>query len=64
LGTRDAESTVHMSKEHEQTEHDELDETELDEYDGEPLPDREAMSVIEGPFTQSPGIMLPVEPTE
>jgi hypothetical protein len=54
-----------MSKKAEKTEHEELDEAELEEQNGEPLPDREVMSVIHSPFVESPpGLTLPVEPTE
>jgi hypothetical protein len=53
-----------MSEKAKKTEQDELDETELEQQDGEPLPDREAMSWIYPPFAQSPGITLPVEPPE
>jgi hypothetical protein len=54
-----------MSKKAKKTEHEELEETELEEQDGEPLPDREAMSVIHPPFVESPpGLTLPVEPSD
>jgi hypothetical protein len=53
-----------MSKKSKKTEHEELDEAELEEQDGEPLPDREAMSVINPPFVSPPGITLPVEPPD
>jgi hypothetical protein len=53
-----------MAKKHRHDEPEELDETELEEHDGEPLPDREAMTVIEPPFVSPPGFTLPVEPPE
>ncbi len=53
-----------MSKKPNKEERDELDESELEEQDGEPLPDREAMSVIEPPFVSPPGVTLPVEPPD
>jgi hypothetical protein len=52
-----------MSEKREHEEQSELDETELEEQNGEPLPDREAMSVIT-PFVSSPEITLPVEPPD
>jgi hypothetical protein len=51
-------------KKDERKKRDELEESELEEQNGEPLPDREAMSVITPPFASSPGITLPVEPPE
>jgi hypothetical protein len=53
-----------MSEKAKKTEQDELGEIELEQQEGEPLPDRGAMSVINPPFVQSPGITLPVEPPE
>jgi hypothetical protein len=52
-----------MSEKREHEEQPELDETELEEQNGEPLPDREAMSVMT-PFVSSPEITLPVEPPD
>lgn len=53
-----------MAEKHRQDESGELEETELEEQDGEPLPNREAMSVIEPPFVSPPGVTLPVEPPD
>lgn len=52
-----------MSEKREHEEQPELDENELEEQNGEPLPHREAMSVIT-PFVSSPEITLPVEPPD
>jgi hypothetical protein len=42
-----------------------LTEQELEETNGEPLPDREAMSIMTPPHVLGPpDIALPVEPTE
>ena len=55
-----------MTENPKQHERDELDEAELEEQDGEPLPDREALSIISptAPFVSSPGVTLPVEPPD
>jgi hypothetical protein len=47
--------------------HDELTEEELDAANGEPLPDREVMSMIDfspgpPPLDPDPGYTLPIEP--
>jgi hypothetical protein len=48
----------------EQKQHlDDLSEEELEQTNGEPLPDREAMSVIT-PLVSPPDFTLPVEPDE
>ncbi len=52
-----------MTEKPKHDEHDELDESELEEQNGEPLPDREAMSIIT-PFVSSPEVTLPVEPPD
>ena len=52
-----------MRKKPKKTEQEELDESELEEQNGEPLPDREAMSIIT-PFVSSPEVTLPVEPPD
>jgi hypothetical protein len=45
--------------------HEELSEDEIEEANGEPLPDREAMSIMTPPHVLGPpDITLPVEPTE
>ncbi len=53
-----------MRKKPKKTEQEELDESELEEQNGEPLVDREAMSVINPPFVSPPGVTLPVEPPD
>lgn len=54
-----------MAEKPKHDEPEELDESELEEQGGEPLPDREAMSIISpGPFVSPPGITLPVEPPD
>jgi hypothetical protein len=53
-----------MAKKQKKEHKHELDEHELEEQNGEPLPDREAMSVITPPFVSSPGVTLPVEPPD
>jgi hypothetical protein len=54
-----------MAEKPKHDEPEELDESELEEQNGEPLPDREAMSIISpGPFVSPPGITLPVEPPD
>jgi hypothetical protein len=53
-----------MAEKPQHDELEELDESELEEQDGEPLPDREAMSVVNPPFVSPPGITLPVEPPD
>jgi hypothetical protein len=53
-----------MSEKPKKNKRDELDESELEEQNGEPLPDREAMSVITPPFVSPPGVTLPVEPPD
>jgi hypothetical protein len=52
-----------MSEKPRKDDSDELDESELAEQDGEPLPDREAMSIIT-PIVSPPGVTLPVEPPD
>ena len=53
---------LRVSNKSEPDQRDELEEQELDGQDGEPLPDREAMSVINPPFVSPPGVTLPVDP--
>jgi hypothetical protein len=53
-----------MAKEPKHEEPEEIEDSELEQQDGEPLPDREAMSVVNPPFVSSPGITLPVEPPD
>jgi hypothetical protein len=56
---------LEMAEKPKHDEAEELDESELEEQDGEPLPDREAMSIISPtPFVSPPGITLPVEPPD
>jgi hypothetical protein len=52
-----------MSDDQKRQDPDELSEEELERADGEPLPDREAMSLIT-PNVTNPGFTLPVEPPE
>jgi hypothetical protein len=53
-----------MAEKPEREDREELAEPELEEQNGEPLPDREAMSVVTPPFVSPPGITLPVEPPD
>ena len=53
-----------MAEKQREKEPQELDESEVEEQDGEPLPDREAMSLVNPPFVSPPGITRPVEPPD
>jgi hypothetical protein len=55
---------MNVTKEPQHDEPQELDNSELEDQDGETLPDREAMSLINPPFVSPPGITLPVEPSD
>jgi hypothetical protein len=52
-----------MSDEHANQEPEQLSEEELERANGEPVPDREALSLI-APNVTNPGFTLPVEPAE
>jgi hypothetical protein len=49
-----------MTEQKKEAEHDPLSEEEIERANGEPLPDREAMSVIT-PHVDPPGFTLPIE---
>jgi hypothetical protein len=52
-----------MGEKEQKQQPDGLNEEELEQANGEPLPDREAMSVIT-PLVSPPDFTLPVEPDE
>jgi hypothetical protein len=64
LALPDCGKGLDMAKKREQEVPEELAESELEEQNGEPLPDREAMSVVNPPFVSPPGITLPIEPPD